>query len=144
MMLVEKVTGREFLKDHEITDHKPRDLIAPTISMDVPSSYASPHPSHSISAAPPPPRSSSSLGSVIRVLKSMFAWCRDTRQHQDMLLSNQRHQNEKMGLDEFDEFPLPVPPLDDDPFASLSSVDLAAMEATDDDTKDGFGSEYEE
>jgi hypothetical protein len=60
----------------------------------------------------------------------MFAWCRDTRQRQDMLLSNQRRQNEKMGIDKFDEFPLPVPLLDDDPFTSLSAAaDIAAMEA---------------
>jgi hypothetical protein len=46
-----------------------------------------------------------------------------------VVLSNQRHQNEKMYIDEFIEFPLPVPPLDEDPFASLSSADLATMEA---------------
>jgi hypothetical protein len=43
-----------------------------------------------------------------------------------MLLSNQRRQNKKMGIDEFS---LPVPPLDDDPFATLSAADIAAMEA---------------
>jgi hypothetical protein len=60
----------------------------------------------------------------------MFAWCRSTRQRQDMLLSNQRRQNEKMGIDKFDEFPLPVPLLDDDPFTSLSAAaDITAMEA---------------
>jgi hypothetical protein len=73
----------------------------------------------------------------------MFAWCRDTRQCQDVLLSNQRRQNKKMGIDEFDEFPLPMPPLDDDPFASLSTVDIAAMEATPD-VDEATDSEYEE
>jgi hypothetical protein len=43
-----------------------------------------------------------------------------------------------MGTDEFDEFSLPVPPLDDDHFASLSAADIAAMEAdpNDDETSD--------
>jgi hypothetical protein len=81
MMLIERVTGREFLKDHEITDRKPHNPATPTITMDVPSYSAVPRPSRSISAAPPLPRSSSSSGGVLRVLKSMFAWCRDTRQH---------------------------------------------------------------
>jgi hypothetical protein len=70
----------------------------------------------------------------------MFAWCCDTRQCQDILLSNQRCQNEKMGIV---EFPLPVPTLDDDPFASLSATDIADREATDD-AKDGSDSEYED
>jgi hypothetical protein len=34
-----------------------------------------------------------------------------------------------MGIDYFDVFPLPEPPLVDDPFTSLSATDLAAMEA---------------
>jgi hypothetical protein len=96
----------------------------------VPSSSAAPPSTHSGTAAPPPAPSSSSSGSVLRVLKSMFAWCRETHQRQDMLLSKQRCQNEKLGIDEFDEFPLPVPPLDDDPFPSLSAADLVAMEAS--------------
>jgi hypothetical protein len=58
-----------------------------------------------------------------------------------MFLSNQRHQNKKMGID---KFPLLVPPLDDDPFASLSATDIAAMEATPDNDADGSSSEYEE
>jgi hypothetical protein len=49
-----------------------------------------------------------------------------------------------MGIDEFDEFPLPMPPLDDDPFASLSAADLATMKVDDDDAEDGSRSEYEE
>jgi hypothetical protein len=49
-----------------------------------------------------------------------------------------------MGVNEFDEFPLPVPPLDDDPFTSLSAADRTAMEANDDDTEGGSSSEYEE
>jgi hypothetical protein len=81
MMLIERVTDREFLKDHEITDRKPHNPATPTITMDVPSYSAVPHPSRSISAAPPLSRSSSSSGGVLRVLKIMFAWCRDTRQH---------------------------------------------------------------
>jgi hypothetical protein len=49
-----------------------------------------------------------------------------------------------MGIDEFDEFHLPVPPLDDDPFASLSATDLVVMEAAADDDANGSSSEYEE
>jgi hypothetical protein len=49
-----------------------------------------------------------------------------------------------MSIDEFDELSSPVPPLDDDPFASLSTTDIAATEVTDDDAEDGFGSEYQE
>jgi hypothetical protein len=49
-----------------------------------------------------------------------------------------------MGIDEFDEFHLPVPPLDDDPFASLSTTDLVVMEAAADDDANGSSSEYEE
>jgi hypothetical protein len=110
--------------------------------MDVPSPSATPRTSRSGSATPPLAHSSSSSGGVLRVLKSMFAWCRDTCQCQDVLLSNQRYQNEKMGID---EFPLPVPPLDDDPFASLSAADLIAMEANDDDdTEGGSSSKYED
>jgi hypothetical protein len=78
MMLIERMTSREFLKDHEITNLKPQNPIAPTISMDVPSSSATPHPSCSVSVAPPLTRSSSSSGGVLRVLKSMFPWCHDT------------------------------------------------------------------
>jgi hypothetical protein len=74
----------------------------------------------------------------------MFAWCCDTHQCQDVLLSNQRRQNEKLGIDEFDEFPLPVPPLDDDPFTSLSTADLAAMEASPIGDEETSGSKYEE
>jgi hypothetical protein len=127
MMMIERLTRREFLKDHEITYLKPQNLTAPTITMDVPSTSAAPRTTRSGSAPPPLGRSSSSSSSVLRVLKSMFAWCCDTHQRQDVLLSNQRRQNEKMGIDEFDEFPLPVPPLDDDPFASLSIVDITTI-----------------
>jgi hypothetical protein len=73
----------------------------------------------------------------------MFAWCRDTCQQQDVLLSKQRHQNEEMGIDEFDEFPLPMPPLDDDPFTSISATDLTAMEAAADDAEGGSSTEYD-
>jgi hypothetical protein len=79
------------------------------------------------------------------VLKGMFAWSHGTHQCQDVLLSNQRRQNEKLGINEFDEFSLPVPPLDDDPFTSLSAADLAAMEATpNNNEEEEYGSEYEE
>jgi hypothetical protein len=144
MMMIEKASKVDFRKDHEMTDLKPQFLNEPVISMDVPSSSTAHRSSHSGSAAPPPARSSSSSGGVLRVLKSVFAWCRDTRQRQDVILSNQRRLSEKMGIDEFDDFPLPVPPLVDDPFASLSTADLVAMEADDDDTEGGSGSEYEE
>jgi hypothetical protein len=144
MMMIERVIGREFLKDHEITDLKPKNPTSPTITMDVPSTFAAPCPSHSGSATPSSGHSSSSSGGVLRALKTKFAWCCDTRQRQDVLLSNQRCQNENMGIDEFDEFPLSVPLLDDDPFASLSVVDITAMEATPDDDMDGSDSEYEE
>jgi hypothetical protein len=145
MMMIERISGIEFLKDHKITDLKPQFPARPILIRDVPSSSAAPPSTHSSIAAPPSTlASSSSSGSVLWVLKSMFAWCCDTRQRQDVLLSNQRHQNEKLGIDEFDEFPLPVPPLDDDPFASLSVVDLAAMEASPDGDEETSGNEYEE
>jgi hypothetical protein len=38
MMLIARVISREILKDREITDLKPQNPIAPTITMDVPSS----------------------------------------------------------------------------------------------------------
>jgi hypothetical protein len=60
-----------------------------------------------------------------------------------VLLSNQRRENEKLGINKFNEFSLPVPPLDDDPFASLSAADIIATEAAINDTEDGFGSEYD-
>jgi hypothetical protein len=46
-----------------------------------------------------------------------------------MLFSNQHHQNDHMDIADFDEFPLPKPPLISDPFASLFAADIAAMEA---------------
>jgi hypothetical protein len=49
-----------------------------------------------------------------------------------------------MGLIEFDEFPFSVPPLDDDPFISLSTTDLMVMEAATDNAEDGSDSRYEE
>jgi hypothetical protein len=80
MMLIERVTGHEFLKDHEITDLKPQNPIAPTITMDVPSMPMAPRTIRAGSAALPLGRSSSSSGSILRVLKNMFAWCCDTCQ----------------------------------------------------------------
>jgi hypothetical protein len=145
MMLIEKVSEIEFFKDHEITDLKLQFSTAPIITKDVPSTSTPPWSARSGSVVPPSaPPSSSSSGGVLRVLKSMFAWCRDTHQRQNVPLSNQRHQNEKWGINEFDDFSLPVLPLDDDPFASLSTADIAAMEVADDDTKGGSGSEYDE
>jgi hypothetical protein len=61
-----------------------------------------------------------------------------------VLLSNQRCQNEKTGIDEFDNFALPMPPLDDDPFDSLSIADIVAMEATLDDDENGSRSGSED
>jgi hypothetical protein len=58
-----------------------------------------------------------------------------------VLLSNQRRQNEKLVID---EFPLPVPPLDDDPFASLSTADLAAMETSPIGDEEASDSKYKE
>jgi hypothetical protein len=133
--------GIDFMKDKEITDLKPQFSAAPVISMDVPSTSAAPRSTRSGTAAPPPATScSSSSSGILRVLKSMFAWCRDTRQCQDVLLSNQHCQNEKMGIDEFNEFPLLVPHLVDDPFASLSTADLTTMEVAS--AEDGDSSQY--
>jgi hypothetical protein len=118
MMMIERISGIEFLMDHKITDLKPQFPTRPILIRDMPSSSAAPPSTRSSTTAPPSAHaSSSSSGIVLRVLKSMFAWCCDTRQCQDVLLSNQRRQNEKLGID---EFPLLVPPLDDDPFTSLS------------------------
>jgi hypothetical protein len=50
-----------------------------------------------------------------------------------------------MGINDFDKFPLPVPPLDDDPFAFLSATNITTMEAAPDaNNADGSESEYEE
>jgi hypothetical protein len=145
MMMLERISRIDFLKDHKITDLKPQFPVRPILIRDVPSSSAAPPSTHSGTTAPPPASASSSSGSVLRVLKSMFAWCRDTRQHQDVLLRNQRHQNEKLGID---EFPLPVPSLDDDPFTSLSLslsvANLAAMEVAPDGDDKESDSLYEE
>jgi hypothetical protein len=142
MMMIESLTGREFLKDHDITNLKPQNLTAPTISVDVPSTSVTPLSTRSGIAPPPLATSSTSSDGVLRVLKSMFTWCRDTCQHQDILLSNQRRQNEKMGIDEFEELPIHVPPLDEDPFASLLATDITSMEAAPD-ADEASDSEYE-
>jgi hypothetical protein len=42
-----------------------------------------------------------------------------------------------MGIDEFNKFPLPEPPLIEDPFTSLSTSKLVAMEASTAATNDG-------
>jgi hypothetical protein len=57
-----------------------------------------------------------------------------------VLLSNQRCQNDKLGLDEFNEFPLPEPPLNEDPFAFLSPAESTSMGVAPNDD----GSEYED
>jgi hypothetical protein len=49
-----------------------------------------------------------------------------------------------MGINYFDEFPLPMPLHDDDSFASLSAADIAAMEAAPDDDTDVSSNEYED
>jgi hypothetical protein len=142
MYVIEKVTGNDFLKDKEITYLKPQNSTAHVITMDVPSTSAAPHSTRSGAAAPPPAASSSSSGGILRALKHIFAWCRDTHECQDVILNNQRHQNEYMGLTDFNEFPLTDPPLVDDPFASLSTTDIVAMEAAPD--AEASDSEYEE
>jgi hypothetical protein len=111
MMMIEKVMGIDFVKDVEITNIKPQALTAPTITMDVPSISAAPCSMRSRMGLPPP--TSSSTGGISRVLKSMLCVCQDTRQCQDVL-----------GLN---EFPLPEPPLDEDPFAFLTPTDSTAM-----------------
>jgi hypothetical protein len=72
MMMIEKVSGIEFVKDTFITDIKPQASIELIITMDMPSSLAACS-THS-DMAPPPPTSSSG-GSLLRVLKSMFHMC---------------------------------------------------------------------
>jgi hypothetical protein len=124
MMMIEKVSDLTFVKDVFIIDMKPQATTEPTISKDVPSTSAAPTVRFSTT-----PSSSSGDSSLLRLLKSMFRMCRDTRQRQDILLSNQHLQNEKINIDEIDDFPLVEPPLDDDPFASLTLADLVAMGA---------------
>jgi hypothetical protein len=143
MTMIENMSKIDFLKEHEMTDLKPQFLNEPVIFMDVPSASTGPRSTCSGSAAPSPVVSSSSSCGVLRMLKSMFAWCCVTRQRQDVLLSNQRCKNEKMGIDEFGEFPLPVPPLADGPFATLSAADITAMEAAPN-ADEAFGSEFED
>jgi hypothetical protein len=81
MMMIEKVSKIDFLKDHETTDLKPQFPNEPVISMDVPSPFAAPLTSHFGSTTPPPACSSSSSDGVLTMLKSMFAWCSDTHPH---------------------------------------------------------------
>jgi hypothetical protein len=80
MMMIEKVSKIDFLKDHETTDLKPQFPNEPVISMDVPSPFAAPLTSHFGSTTPLACSSSSSDG-VLTMLKSMFAWCSDTHPH---------------------------------------------------------------
>jgi hypothetical protein len=55
MMMIEKITGIDFVKDIEITDLKPQFPASPIITMDVPSTSAAPHTTLFGSAPPPPP-----------------------------------------------------------------------------------------
>jgi hypothetical protein len=80
VMMIERIFGIDFLKDHKITDFKPQFPARPILNRDVPSSSAAPLSTGSGIAAPLLASPSSSSGSVLQVLKSMFAWCRDTRQ----------------------------------------------------------------
>jgi hypothetical protein len=80
VMMIERIFGIDFLKDHKITDFKPQFPARPILNRDVPSSSAAPLSTGSGIAAPLSASPSSSSGSVLQVLKSMFAWCRDTRQ----------------------------------------------------------------
>jgi hypothetical protein len=73
MMMTKRISGIDFLKDHKITDLKPQFPVRPILIQDVPSSLAAPPSTHFGIAAPPPTSMSSSSGSVLRVLKSMFA-----------------------------------------------------------------------
>jgi hypothetical protein len=127
MMMIEKVRSINFVKDAFITDINPQAPTEPTISNDVP--YTSAAPSTRSGTTTPPPPTPSTSGGLLRVLKSMFCICQDTQQREDIPLSNQCLQNEKLGIDEFDAFPLVEPSLDEDPFASLTHTDLAAMGA---------------
>jgi hypothetical protein len=42
MMMIERISGIEFLKDHKITDLKPQFLMRPILIRDVPSSSTAP------------------------------------------------------------------------------------------------------
>jgi hypothetical protein len=90
---------------------------------------AAPCTTRSGSAAPLSGHSSSSSGGILRALKHIFSWCRDTRQRKDVILNNQCRQNRHLGITNFNKFSLPEPPLVDDPFALLFIADHAAMEA---------------
>jgi hypothetical protein len=54
MMMIEKVTKIDFVKDHEMTDLKPQFPTAPITSMDVPSTLATPRSTRSGVATTPP------------------------------------------------------------------------------------------
>jgi hypothetical protein len=145
MMMIEKISGITFVKDMFITDIKPQAPTKPIITQAMPPPAATP----STRSSTAPSSSSSSGSGLLKVLKSMFHMCRDTRQRQDILLSNQRHLHQKFKLEEFDEFPMVDPPLDDDPFASLTPTELAPMGVAapgplnDDDDDDDGSSDYE-
>jgi hypothetical protein len=79
MMMIKKVTSIDFMKDKKISDLKPQFLATLVITMDVPYTSAAPRSTRS-GMAPPPATSSSSFDGILRALKNMFAWCRDTRQ----------------------------------------------------------------
>jgi hypothetical protein len=72
MMMIEKVSGIDFVKGHEITDLKPQ-FPAPVITMDIPYTSVAPCSTRSSTVAHPPSSSnSSSTDRILRVLKSMF------------------------------------------------------------------------
>jgi hypothetical protein len=60
MMMIEKVSGIDFVKGHEITDLKPQFLADLVITMDIPSIAVAPCSTCSNMATPPPFSSSSS------------------------------------------------------------------------------------
>jgi hypothetical protein len=78
IMMIDNVSDIEFVKDIGITDIKPKALTTLTYSSDAPSSSTALHTTCFGTAAPLP--TSSSTGDILRVLKSMFRMCRDTRQ----------------------------------------------------------------
>jgi hypothetical protein len=52
MMMIETISGIEFLKDHKITYLKPQFPVRPILIREVPSSSAAPPSTHSDTAAP--------------------------------------------------------------------------------------------
>jgi hypothetical protein len=66
MMMIERISGIDILKDHKITDLKPQFPVRPILIRDMPSSLAAAPSPRSGTAAPPSAlASSSSSGSVL-------------------------------------------------------------------------------